>query len=295
MSRETRRSASRDRDEDEDKGRRSSLSIVRDFIKDRRKSLTSGSGDVLSPPSVMSPKSSPSRPPSTHNNGSNSFPRRLSISSRRSSISKDVGALSPTSVTEASSGDDSKSTKSDKKKSRAGRFMRRLSSSISSSLGKNMTPTAISPTVKEEDLADLSELHPAQPSVQYMGDVNVQFPDNLLWKRRTLGLDSQGFLILSLSAPNAGTKDKPATGVKRYHLSEFRTPYTPDVEVQELPNSVVLDLIDGSGLQMACEDRAGQTELLHSKFCSYVSCRMMVANHLSALLEAHQNHTSFGQ
>jgi hypothetical protein len=126
-----------------------------------------------------------------------------------------------------------------------------------------MTPTAISPTVKEEDATDMSEFRPAQPSVQYMGDVNVQFPDNLLWKRRTLGLDSQGFLILSAS--NSTGKDKPTIGVKRYHLSDFRTPFTPDVEVQELPNSVVLDFIEGSGLQMACEDRAGQMELLNSK------------------------------
>ena len=154
--------------------------------------------------------------------------------------------------------------------------MRRLSSSISSSLGKGMTPTLISPTVKEEDLADLSELHPAQPSVQYMGDVNVQFPDNLLWKRRTLGIDSQGFLILTVSAANAGNKDKPTTGVKRYHLSEFRTPYTPDVEVQELPNSVVLDLIEGPGLQMACEDRAGQMELLHSKSTTFLTTLVLM-------------------
>ncbi len=37
-----------------------------------------------------------------------------------------------------------------------------------------------------------------QPTIaSYMGDVNVQFPDTLLWKRRIMCLDSQGCLILS--------------------------------------------------------------------------------------------------
>lgn len=95
-----------------------------------------------------------------------------------------------------------------------------------------------------------------------MGDVNVQFPDNLLWKRRNLCLDGQGFLVLSALPAQSG---KAAQVTKRYHLSEFRTPYIPDVEVEELPNSVVLDLIEGSGVQIACEDRAGQTKVLNSK------------------------------
>lgn len=113
-----------------------------------------------------------------------------------------------------------------------------------------------------------------QPTiVAYMGDVNVQFPDNLLWKRRAMCLDSQGFLILSTvqgvtatttAASVAGT-EKQAGAIKRYHLSDFRQPYTPEMEVQELPNSVCLDFVDGSGLQIACEDRAGQLSVLHSK------------------------------
>jgi hypothetical protein len=51
----------------------------------------------------------------------------------------------------------------------------------------------------------------------------------------------------------------------RYHLSDFRAPYIPDVEVQELPNSVVLDLVDGSSVQLACMDRTGQVSILNSK------------------------------
>src|SRR5205823_4111304 len=75
-----------------------------------------------------------------------------------------------------------------------------------------------------------------QPTiVSYMGDVNVQFPDNLLWKRRTICLDSQGFLILS--AVQGGTsaavplsvqsKDRhhQAGAIKRYHMCDFKPPY----------------------------------------------------------------------
>ena len=92
-----------------------------------------------------------------------------------------------------------------------------------------------------------------------MGDVNVQFPDTLLWKRRNMYLDSQGFVVLSAAAQQQPAK---TAGIKRYHLSEFKTPYAPDVEVQELPNSVVLDLLEGSAVQVACESRSGQMEVL---------------------------------
>ncbi|KPA42757.1 hypothetical protein FLAG1_04382 [Fusarium langsethiae] len=232
----------------EDQSRRSSLSVVRDFINDRRKSLTSPSSDVL-------PKGSqsPTRPPSTHQG------KRLSISSRRSSFSRErENVLSPSATTESSvSGDETKSS-GEKMKSRAGRFMRRLSS-LSSSRGKTTPPTILSPTVQEEQVRPATSGPPT--IVSFMGDVNVQFPDNLLWKRRNMCLDSQGFLILS-ALPSQSSRT--AQGTKRYHLSDFRAPYIPDVEVQELPNSVLLDLVDGSSVQLACMDRTGQVSILNT-------------------------------
>ncbi|RGP77063.1 hypothetical protein FLONG3_4802 [Fusarium longipes] len=232
----------------EDQSRRSSLSVVRDFINDRRKSLTSPSSDVL-------PKGSqsPTRPPSTHQG------KRLSVSSRRSSFSRErENVLSPSATTESSvSGDETKSS-GEKMKSRAGRFMRRLSS-LSSSRGKTTPPTVLSPTVQEEQVRPATTGPPS--IVSFMGDVNVQFPDNLLWKRRNMCLDSQGFLILS-ALPSQSSRT--AQGTKRYHLSDFRAPYIPDVEVQELPHSVVLDLVDGSSVQLACMDRAGQVGILET-------------------------------
>ena len=305
--------------------RRSSLTVVKDFIKDRRDSLLSGkfpSTDNLnlhlSPnpgglgsPAVLTPSRSPSRPPSVHHNSI--FPRRLSIGSRRSSIDQkspllpntgvSPGPLSPSLMTEASGesdGDEHKRSGSGSsagttspntggKASRASRFMRRLSSSLGS--GRKNIPPSISPTVAEENDAEVAAQNEgamppsrgspaggyAPPSiVSYMGDVNVQFPDNLLWKRRTMCLDSQGFLILSTVQGVSPTMPVPVVGmprdkhlqagaIKRYHLSDFRPPYTPEMEAQELPNSVVLDFVDGSGLQIACEDRAGQLNVLHSK------------------------------
>jgi len=161
--------------------------------------------------------------------------------------------------------------------------MRRFSSSFGGV--RKATPPAVSPTVAEEPTfptpkqAAPAAFDAQQSIAAYIGDVNVQFPDNLLWKRRSLCLDTQGWLILSaVQGATAGAKDKLAgAGVKRYHMSEFKRPYAPDVEVQELPNSVVLDLIQGSCLQVACGDRSGQTQTL------------------DVLLGAHQKHSSFGQ
>lgn len=308
--------------------RRSSLTVVRDFIKDRRDSLLGGrspstdnlsllspqnTGNLASPAPVTPSSRSGSRPPSVHQNSI--FPRRLSINSRRSSIEakspaiQATGAptsgLSPSLMTEAAgeydsddrygngSGDkysrpgsnDSGGTLSPGPKSanRASRFMRRLSNTIGAR--KNVAPS-ITPTVAEEDDAAVAGQYEQQNAVQphgngghqqpiaiYVGDVNVQFPDTLLWKRRTMCLDSQGFLILSAVQGVATARDSKlqAGAIKRYHLSDFRTPYMPEMEVQELPNSVVLDFVDGSGLQIACEDRAGQLNTLHSKF---LSCRI---------------------
>lgn len=323
-----RRSQSRDRDDlmhhDEPMReptnrprRRSSLTVVKDFIKDTRDSLLPGRSPSTDNLSLISPQStgnlassalatpssrSPSRPPSSHHNSL--FPRRLSINSRRSSIDKSpalqsaalsTGGLSPSLMTEASSEYNADMTSrpgsngsvgalspGPKNPNRATRFMRRLSNTIGSTR-KNGAAPSISPTVTEEDDAQIAAQNKrqvtssagstagstAQPTIAtFMGDVNVQFPDTLLWKRRTMCLDSQGFLILSAVQGVTATKQM-AGAVKRYHLSQFRLPYLPDMDVQELPNSIVLDFVDGSGLQVACEDRAGQMNTLHSKFRSF--------------------------
>ncbi|KKY33844.1 putative prolipoprotein diacylglyceryl transferase [Diaporthe ampelina] len=101
-------------------------------------------------------------------------------------------------------------------------------------------------------------VHAGEPQPR---DVNVQFPDNLLWKRRTVSLDTIGYLLLNAVQGVTSIREKQ---LKRYHLSEFKPPYAPEIEFQELPNSVCLDFIDGSSLQIAFQDRAGQLNGLHT-------------------------------
>lgn len=285
--------------------RRSSLSVVKDFIKDRTESFIgakSPSTDNLGSVSAASTNAASPGLPTSSGHQNVSLAHRLSISSRRSSLelsnpvpsstapsprATDAGAESESDVKSNSGSIDKKSGSSDtspaspgqSKGSRASRFMRRLSNSLVA--GRKNAPPSISPTVAEEDAAEVEAASKAgaaaEPSiVAFMGDVNVQFPDNLLWKRRSICLDSHGFLILSAvqgtaTIPSAALgKDKHGALVKRYHMSDFKAPYAPDVELQELPNSVVLDLVDGSGLQIACEDRAGQINILQSEYLHFI-------------------------
>ncbi len=237
------------------KERRSSVSIVKDLINDRRSSFAERRKSISVEPPGPSPARS-SRPPSTHTNSPNTT-RPRSVSSRRSSTSGNLpsslsslglSSISPTATEETS----------DKKSNRASRMLRLISGPFSAS--RKSLAHGLSPTVREES-------EPPAATSQFplfnpieVGDVNVQFPDNLLWKRRSMSIDSQGFLILSQAQSNKGTEKSMA--VKRYHLSDFRTPFVPEMEVQELPNSVVLDFIEGGGLQVAVEDRGGQMRLL---------------------------------
>lgn len=261
--------------------RRSSITIIRDMISDRRTSFSERRKSINLEPGIASPgiKSPSSRPPSVHGQH-----RPMSIRSRKSSSRERSNNLSPplTASSQSSNGED----KPDKKSSRASRMMRRMSSGLSA--GRKQIASAISPTVREEnepnqgiDTQSLTSSYPSNSSMASsvnIGDVNVQFPDSLLWKRRSVLLDSQGYLLLSPALTAHGSaRDKTAGGtLKRFHLSEFRTPCIPDVEMQELPNSVVLDFVEGGGLQVACEDRAGQARTLQSK--SSISSQIYIAN-----------------
>ncbi|KZZ99574.1 hypothetical protein AAL_02146 [Moelleriella libera RCEF 2490] len=221
-----------------------SFSIARGLMKEGRKSVT---------PELENAPFPSDRRLSFHANAT--YPPQMSVSSPRTSLSKDAEQIQAQPENLSGEGD------GDKKLSRAGRFMRRLSN-LSSARSKpnnsSPAPTAAAEEAKEPTQARSTAA--GTPTIaSQMGDVNVQFPDNLLWKRRNMCLDSQGFLILSALPAQNG---RLAQGTKRYHLSEFRMPYIPDVEVQELPNSVVLDFTEGSGIQVACEDRAGQMRVL---------------------------------
>jgi hypothetical protein len=275
--------------------RRSSITVVKDLISQGRASFSERRRSITVEPPTASPLVlSPARPPSTHTNKSPGVHRTSSISSRRSTSSRDIGgSLSPPQTAGSSS---STSEEKDKKSNRASRMLRRMSSSISTSR-KNISH-AISPTVREESEIFTS---PGLSSTQVktsvdIGDVNVQFPDSLLWKRRSMILDTQGYLIVSPALTGHGNdRDKANAGaVRRYHLSTFRPPAIPDVEMQELPNSVVLDFMEGGGLQVACEDRGGQARVLNSMpiLSSLLAC---YTNQPPVLSEAHRTCTADGQ
>jgi hypothetical protein len=154
-------------------------------------------------------------------------------------------------------GEDKREDKKDKKESRTSKMFKRMSSSMSSMPWKNSSSNL---TLPETDMrsTSLASLREPPPSV-HVGDLNIQFPDTLLWKRRWVEIDSMGNLVLSPSKSN----EKGI--VKRFHLSEFCAPYPPDQDRQELPNSVVLDFIDGRTLQCACETYIAQAQVLQSK------------------------------
>lgn len=176
-----------------------------------------------------------------------SFGRRLSESRSEHKPPRSVSAHSFESTEER------RDEKKEKKDSRTSKLFKRMSS-ISAISRKNTTISSM----QGEDLpTSLPSLREPPPAVQ-VGDLNVQFPDTLLWKRRWVEIDATGNLVLSLSKSNEQSK-----GItKRFHLSEFRTPYAPDQDRQELPNSVILDFIDGRTLQCACETYMAQAQVL---------------------------------
>ncbi|KAF3385175.1 hypothetical protein F1880_002598 [Penicillium rolfsii] len=175
---------------------------------------------------------------------------RLSLSSR-SKVDENLQSASPTD---------------EKKGSRASRLMRRMSSMTSTS--RRSIIGALSPPVKEVSagsslgnsaISKSSSRQTLSEPIE-IGEVNVQFPETLLWKRRFMRIDEDGYVVLT-----PGTNDASARNmIKRYHLSDFRTPCLPDEDMQELPNSILLDFLDGSTLQCACESRQGQSWTLQS-------------------------------
>lgn len=226
------------------------------------------------PPVAEGRRSKGSDRPSSRRDSNATSPvttRPLSMSSRQSS--KDFITTTTTPPTPTSNGAGIGDDRSDKK-SRATRMLHRMSSSLAAS--RKTLSHAMSPTPREEsnpvDLpASFTPLSPAaRPPVSAggsvdIGDVNVQFPDNLLWKRRCLRLDAQGFLLLSQSKSDEGSK-AGAGIIKKYYMGDFTAPFAPDIDRQEMPNSVVLDFIEGGGLQIACEDRAGQIHVLNGEW-----------------------------
>lgn len=200
------------------------------------------------------------------------FPTSDSTASRLSLINgkrKDKANLT------RSTSDNSSFTEEKTRHSRARRLMKRVSN-LSTSSRRNLAG-AFSPSSKDqitpdtineraESDHDLASVAESVSHVIDIGDVNVQFPDTLLWKRRFLRIDDQGSLIFT--PPTMERNNRNIS--RKFHLSEFKTPTLPDVEREEMAWSILLDLEDGSCIQCACESKYTQTQVLRSKSCRLV-------------------------
>lgn len=211
---------------------------------------------------------------SAMDNGEHRRPSTSSVGSGNQSLA----AAIPRSESRLSDSSQSKGEGDDKKGSRTSRLLHRMSS-ITSNSQKSILGALSPPQSAKEDPAPSSEKGPEPapepepksepkseqpceaPQAIDIGEVNVQFPDTLLWKRRFVRVDDQGYLVLAPA--NVDSTGRNMT--KRYHLTEFRMPCLPDEDRQELPNSILLDFLDGSTLQCACESRQGQAAVLDSK------------------------------
>ncbi|EMC98076.1 hypothetical protein BAUCODRAFT_22915 [Baudoinia panamericana UAMH 10762] len=175
-------------------------------------------------------------------------------------------SFSTTSITSASDEnaavkDSSRTSRWLKRMSNLGSKDKRRSGALLSSAGSSAadvtspaTAATRNPSIPQHDKADM-------PPPVVLGDLNAQFPDSLLWKRRIVTLDGEGNVLYAI--PQALDVHK-GTAPKKYHLSEFKIPYAPDLDRQELPHSIMLDFIDGgTTLQAACEDAMTQRQVLH--------------------------------
>ena len=197
--------------------------------------------------------------------------RSMSVSSAgsgRPSLARLGRSDSKMSISSRSKASDVASSPDEKKESRTSRMLRRMSSITSNS--RRIMLSTKSPPVKEEEVDPIAEHVQKEPEPNGkalqpidIGEVNIQFPDTLLWKRRFMRIDDKGYLVFAPGHIDSSNRNM----IKRYHLTEFIEPCLPDEDRQELPNSILLDFLSGSTLQAACESRQGQESLLHSKSC----------------------------
>ena len=176
--------------------------------------------------------------------GSSSSTNEMSPTSRRASFASKCSNSSrnesdfdlPRSASDKSLGSMSglEGIKGEKRDTKRSRLLRRMSSI--STMSRRSIASALSPGPKEASIVEHQEPN-TQMTVSKtidLGDVNIQFPDTLLWKRRHVLIDEHGVLVLSPSSFDKNTK----VITKRFPLSDFRQPYLPDQDRQELANSM---------------------------------------------------------
>ncbi|CAD0097865.1 unnamed protein product [Aureobasidium mustum] len=105
-------------------------------------------------------------------------------------------------------------------------------------VARNPAVAAVSaPKPRPDSIADV-------PPPVSIGDFNVQFPDAMLWKRRWIQIDSTGHLIFTAAARHSSISKSFNS---KFHLKELGPPFIPDLDRQEMPHSVICDLVQGEG------------------------------------------------
>ena len=203
--------------------------------------------------------------------------RRDSTTSKQSNSSRKDSVDLPRSQSQTSL-ETVDGTKEERKESRKTRLFKRMSAISSSS--RRSIAQALGPSMKEEPIVERQEPEATNPPVSVdFGDLNIQFPDTLVrtfysnigaftyptpsfGNEDTQRLMAKAFssyrlprstmYVCLLSIPYfclhfdrtiyliAFTFQSSRFSSKRYHLSEFRAPYVPDQDRQELPNSKLL-------------------------------------------------------
>ncbi|EXJ94187.1 hypothetical protein A1O1_02580 [Capronia coronata CBS 617.96] len=146
------------------------------------------------------------------------------------------------------------------KGSRTSRLMKRMSN-LTSPRNKNHPSKEPAQPITIQEQSELTRHDSASESLLHVvdiGDVNVQFPETLLWKRRFMRVDDQGYLIFSPAMTDANMKSVS----RKYHLSDFKRLSLPDLGQEEMAWSILLDLKDGRCIQCACEGRHAQQQVL---------------------------------
>ncbi|KAI9719905.1 MAG: hypothetical protein M1828_006035 [Chrysothrix sp. TS-e1954] len=254
--------------------------LVTDIIEEaphhaRSMSNVSFARSELMPPGISSPR------PESRQSTVASIPRKSFDHGGRFGRRSDTRHRPPTSMSNISLErvDEQSESKVSNSSSRATRLFKRMSGlsaairrppseARGSRLSRDGSSTA--PSFTREQLP---------PQSVAIGDLNVQFPDTLLWKRRWVEVDAVGNLVLSASRVN----ERPRGIKKKFHLSEFRPPLMPAQDRQEMPNSesmrtqrpcavanvlfagVIFDIIGGGTLQLACEDPVAQSQIFRSE------------------------------
>lgn len=129
-----------------------------------------------------------------------SFSSRLSSTpSRRGSESELPRSMSDLSVNSMSNLDGSKDDKKESRKSRLFKRMSNISAASRRSIASALSP--VRKDIKEEAIVEHHEpsRETIKPLAVEVGEVNIQFPDTLLWKRRHMKIEDEGILVLSAS------------------------------------------------------------------------------------------------